>query len=96
MTITLKRPANCKECGAPLPAGTRANWYRNGDVYGYDCHARKPQAQRPARTVRPPRGGWENEGHELSAYDPYHAYAADGTQLGRISCGCEDWPCCGH
>lgn len=38
MTITLKRAAHCKECNAALPAGTRAKWYRNGDVYGIDCH----------------------------------------------------------
>ena len=40
MIITLKRAGTCRECGAALPIGTRANWYRNGAVYGLDCHAR--------------------------------------------------------
>jgi hypothetical protein len=44
MTITLKRAAHCKQCGAALPIGSRAKWYRNGDVYGLNCHSRKSDA----------------------------------------------------
>lgn len=93
MTITLKRAGTCKECGTALPAGARANWYRNGDVYGYDCHPRTAQADRPARTSRP---RWDNAGHYRSSLDPRGLYTADGACIGRMRCGCEDYPCCGH
>ena len=36
--ITLKHDAVCADCGTALPAGTKARWFRNGDVYGSDCH----------------------------------------------------------
>ena len=94
MTITLKREAQCKECGAAIQAGARANWYRNGDVYGYDCHARTAKADRPARKPFRPRQ-WDNEGHYRSSLDPTGLYAADGACIGRMRCGCEDYPCCG-
>lgn len=93
MTITLKREATCAECGAAIPAGTRANWYRNGDVYGYDCHARTPKAERPTRQ---PFRRWDNAGHRASAYDKGGLYTASGECIGRVRCGCEDYPCCGH
>ena len=89
MTITLKRAAKCQQCGAELPAGARANWYRNGTVYGLDCHPRKPRYSRTAREDEP-------LGQTLSRYDPYGAYSSDGRLIGRTSCGCEDYPCCGH
>jgi hypothetical protein len=38
MMITLKHDAVCAECGGPIPAGAKARWYRNGDVYGSGCH----------------------------------------------------------
>jgi hypothetical protein len=38
MRITLKHDAVCAECGGPIPAGAKARWYRNGDVYGFGCH----------------------------------------------------------
>src|SRR4051812_43756016 len=38
MTITLKHDTQCRDCGATLPAGSRARWFRNGDVYGNECH----------------------------------------------------------
>lgn len=44
MVITLKRAGVCRECGAQLPAGTRASWYRNGAVYGLNCHAKNGAA----------------------------------------------------
>ncbi len=37
--ITLKYPATCADCGASLPAGSRARWYGRGRVYGVDCHS---------------------------------------------------------
>ena len=95
MTITLKRPATCAECGAALPAGIKAAWYRNGDVYGYDCHARTPKAERPAaQPFR--RQRWDNEGHYRSSLDRGGLYTANGECIARMRCGCEDYPCCGH
>lgn len=46
-TITLKFEGKCadKNCGATLPAGSRAKWYGRGRVYGLDCHD-KPQSNR--------------------------------------------------
>jgi hypothetical protein len=86
MILTLKRAAVCAECGASLAVGSCANWYRNGAVYGLDCHARKPRAR--AR---------ENEplGQTLSRLDPKGFYAPDGRLLGRARCNHEDYPCCG-
>ena len=93
MTITLKRPAQCAECGATIAAGTRANWYRNGAVYGYDCHTRTAKADRPARK---PYRRWDNEGHYRSSLDPSGLYTADGECIGRMRYGCEDYQCFGH
>jgi len=53
--ITLKRPAVCKQCGTALPAGTRAKWYRNGDVYGLDCHTR---TNGPAKPIGQSQEDW--------------------------------------
>lgn len=38
MYITLKFDAECADCGATLPAGTRARYFRDGSVYGDKCH----------------------------------------------------------
>jgi len=44
-TITLRYDATCRDCGARLPAGTRARYYKRGFIYGLDCHPR-PQKRR--------------------------------------------------
>lgn len=85
MTITLNRPATCRECGAHLEPGTRASWYRNGAVYGLNCHAK------PARTGR----RYESLGARLSRLDPRGLYTSDGRCIARRACGHEDYPCCG-
>ncbi len=36
--ITLKHDALCSDCGAALPAGSKARWFRDGSVYGDACH----------------------------------------------------------
>ena len=50
MHITLKFDAQCADCGATLPAGTRARYFRDGSVYGNECHrwntAELPQSTR--------------------------------------------------
>jgi hypothetical protein len=91
MTMTLTHQAKCADCGAELSAGTSVRGgYRSGAVYGLDCHAKAPAAK-PRRTR-----GYEPLGQRRSRYDRYGVYAADGTCIGRVSCGCEDYPCCGH
>jgi len=37
-TINLKFAANCKDCGAYLPVGTKARWYRKSGTFGIGCH----------------------------------------------------------
>jgi hypothetical protein len=37
-TITLKFPAQCRDCGAGLSPGERARFYGRGIVYGLTCH----------------------------------------------------------
>jgi len=46
MTITLKREGTCAECGATLPAGTRAKWYRDGSLYCLGHEDARPYAER--------------------------------------------------
>jgi hypothetical protein len=88
MMTTLDSTKICAQCGATLAAGAVVRGpYRNGAVYGTACH-RSPR-KRPAR-------GREPLGQRYSRYDRYGVYAHDGTRIGRISCGCEDYPCCGH
>ena len=88
-TITLKYAGTCRDCGAKLEAGSRATWYGRGKVYGLDCHERSP------RSSRPKFDGSEPLGLTYSKLDKYGVYAADGTHMGS-TCGCEDYPCCGH
>jgi hypothetical protein len=42
MYITLKFDAQCADCGALLKAGTRARYFRDGSVYGNECHRWNP------------------------------------------------------
>jgi hypothetical protein len=98
--ITLRRPDTCADCGAALPIGARARWYRNGAVYGLDCHEQKaPSERRRTGKGRFARSAYErgdtSPGAIASHYDRFGVYAPDGTKLGS-SCGCIDYPCCGH
>lgn len=97
-TIKLKYPAVCADCGEDLEPGDRARYYGPGRVYGVDCHERRrgPEvsAARERRAFKLAARG-APEGQVLSALDPYGAYTADGRKIGS-TCGCEDYPCCGH
>jgi hypothetical protein len=87
-TMTLTQSAACAQCGAALPAGATVRGpYRNGAVYGIACHSKAPvrRARRDACL-----------GQRLSRYDKGGLYTPDGRLIGRVSCGCEDYPCCGH
>lgn len=61
-TIMLRRDGQCADCGAALPAGVKARWYRSGAVYGLDCHEKQGataltvQPTTTALAVRPVRG----------------------------------------
>ena len=79
-TITLKYPGTCRDCGTSLPAGTRARWYGRGVVYCNGTHG----------------GTDEPLGQTLSRRDPGGLYTPGGRLVGRASCNCEDFPCCGH
>lgn len=106
MIITLKHEATCRDCGAKLPAGTRARWYRSGAVYGLDCHERtdtQPRRRRGRRAQPPPAGSRyydsyadsEPLGQTLSRMDPRGVYTPDGRRVGTFGPRCEDAPCCG-
>lgn len=94
--ITLKRDDVCADCGAALPAGVQARWYRNGKVYGLTCHEQQPSRGRAARRERTAyERGDHSPGAIASHYDRRGAYSADGTYLGHGGPRCEDAPCCG-
>ena len=91
--ITLKYPANCQDCGTYLPPGTRAKWYGKGKVYGLDCHSKKT-----AHDCLPGESfNYQDEplGLTYSRLDKHGVYTPDGQKIGS-TCGCEDYPCCGH
>jgi hypothetical protein len=52
-TITLRYDAYCTECGAFLPAGTRAKYYNRRHIYGLGCHARPQKARKNWRRDDP-------------------------------------------
>jgi len=52
MVITLRRAGVCADCGAALPVGASARWYRSGKLYGLTCHEPAPPAERAARRSR--------------------------------------------
>lgn len=89
--ITSKFDANCYGCGNRLPAGSKVKWYGRGIVYGLkgecDCNA-SPFYREVAREN-------ESAGLLLSRADRYGVYTVDGQKIGS-TCGCEDYPCCGH
>lgn len=98
--IALKWAAKCSDCGAELPAGTKAKFYGRGKIYGIGCHS--PSGTKAANwTPNPaPYGsayerGDSSPGAIASHYDPIGVYAMDGTKLGS-TCRCIDYPCCGH
>jgi len=60
-TITLRFAATCRDCGAELPAGSRARFYGRGRVYGTTCHANAGEnSPRASRYPSRPRGRCED------------------------------------
>jgi len=86
-TITLKYSGRCKDCGAFLPAGSRAKYYGRGRIYGIGCHSKKNKTAYEQ--------GDRSPGAIASHFDRTGVYSYDGRKIGS-TCGCEDYPCCGH
>lgn len=63
-TITLRYDATCRDCGADLPAGTKAKYYKRGFIYGLTCHARPQKVRRNWRRdgLNPPNAPIEQDG----------------------------------
>jgi hypothetical protein len=101
-TLTLKYDAKCKDCGADLPAGSKARYYGRGRIYGIGCHEDTRPNKGKSNGNGSPRAltQWESDnwpaGRIASHYDPAGAYSMDGEYLGKASGQrCEDAPCCG-
>ena len=96
--IKLKYAAKCKECGADLPAGSKARYYGRGIVYGVECHADTKSIDHLStnhEVIDAYESGRISKGRRHSYFDPDGVYTHDGTKIGS-TCGCEDYPCCGH
>ena len=93
--IKLKYSAKCRECGADLPVGSRARYYGRGKIYGVDCHSSRSKFQTDSQVIDAYRDGRISEGAINSHFDTHGVYTHDGKKIGS-TCGCEDYPCCGH
>ncbi|MBA7515791.1 hypothetical protein ES705_07850 [subsurface metagenome] len=51
--ITLQRPAVCADCGAELPAGTKARYYSADRIY-CESHDEPAAGETAAKPARPP------------------------------------------
>jgi len=87
--MTARYPGRCRDCGAPVAPGDRIVFRGRGK--GITCNRCST-----GDTNNPRCEGWgEPLGQTLSRLDPYGVYTADGRRMGS-TCGCEDYPCCGH
>jgi hypothetical protein len=85
----LRYEGKCRDCGAALEVGSKAKWYGRGKVYGIGCHANTGKEKTAYQRGDRSRGAF------MSHYDRHGIYSHDGKKLGS-SCGCIDYPCCGH
>ena len=91
--IYTKFDSRCADCGDSLPKGTKVKWYfRSRKCYGIDCHT-KETSTRYNKTAY--EAGDRSPGAIASHNDPVGVYSSDGRKIGS-SCGCEDYPACGH
>ena len=81
--INLRYSGRCVVCGARLRKGARAVF--NGKGRGVQC------LDHESGLVACD----DSPGARASAADPYGFYTRDGRKIGS-SCGCIDYPCCGH
>lgn len=94
--ITLKYAGTCVHCGWRLRRGTRAKWYGGGRVACVDCEKSDHEVNHgryDGRTAY--ERGDRSPGAVASHFDRYGVYLQDGSRIG-CSCGCIDYPCCGH
>ena len=94
-TFPARRRGNCGECGGQIKRGEEIKWDRSRKIA---CHNDCSPDQDEHYLGDGPSIGYQDgepEGLTRSRYDRYGVYAADGTKLGT-TCGCEDYPCCGH
>ena len=91
--INVKFESRCADCGSILPVGTKAKWYfRSRKVYGIECHTKEQSTYRPRTAYE---AGDRSAGAKNSHYDRMGVYTPDGSRIGSVPCGCEDYPCCG-
>ena len=60
-----------------------------------DCHSRGSQPFTKAQAMMAYESGDISRGRLNSILDPYGVFTPDGEKIGS-TCGCEDYPCCGH
>ena len=91
--ITTKFNSRCSDCGTELPKGTKVKWYiRSRKVYGVNCHTKEESTYRSRSAYE---AGDRSAGAKASHFDRTGVYSSDGRKIGS-TCGCEDFPCCGH
>lgn len=84
-TIRLRYPASCRDCGADLPAGSRARYYGRGRVYGLECHDKSDTA-----------AGSLADWHDKQSTESHATTFSSGVTIYQNRNGrCEDAPCCG-
>ncbi len=84
MTMNAKYPGTCRSCGAKIRRGQTISYTRATGAIG--C---------ATTSDAPSYGGRRPRGYYASIADPNGLYTPDGRCIGRLSCGHEDYPCCG-
>ena len=85
MIIKSKFKGTCKGCMKSISKGEQIIWSRVGGSYHIDCHDGLSAYEM----------GDRSPGAYMSHYDRTGIYSYNGVKMGS-SCGCEDYPCCGH
>lgn len=88
MELNTKYPGTCRSCGASIPAGNRAQYRKGAGIACIGCPP--PTAARRNRAW-----GFKPNGYYASKADPNGLYTPSGRCIARLSCGHEDYPCCG-
>ena len=84
MIIKAKFSSTCPTCGRRIKKGDSVEWSKGRKAVHADCS-----------DVTPAYREGEPLGLTRSRHDRYGVYAADGHRMGS-TCGCIDYPCCGH
>jgi hypothetical protein len=93
-----KYAGKCRECGGRIRKGDEIDWSRGGGAIHARCRGNDISASEEKFDAWMDKEA-EHDGEPLgltySRYDRYGVYAADGHKMGS-TCGCIDYPCCGH